>query len=179
MFLEFTREKDFMPRNTLTVGTKNSIVTVACATVLAVPLCLTPQTAEVNINSATPIEFEAEVVSTCEFEAEAVVVDARVAVWAEFQDLRRHWIEERGARASVLEMAMLPSYQNIIGMGEEVIPMILAQLQSEGDHPDHWFWALAAITRDNPVSPQHRGKVREMAKAWLEWGANKGHVYLG
>jgi hypothetical protein len=36
--------------------------------------------------------------------------------------------------------------------------------------PDQWFWALQAITEEDPVPPPSRGKVREMALAWIEWG---------
>lgn len=93
-----------------------------------------------------------------------------------FADLTKEWRNGRGAQSTVAQIALLPAYQGIIGIGPEAIPLILTQLKSEGDAPDHWFWALAAITRENPVPPESRGKVREMAKAWLDWGEKKGHV---
>jgi hypothetical protein len=36
--------------------------------------------------------------------------------------------------------------------------------------PDHWFWALEAITGENPIPVGSEGKIREMAQAWIEWG---------
>ena len=36
-----------------------------------------------------------------------------------------------------------------------------------------WFWALEAITEENPVPPA-AGKVREMARAWVDWGKRQG-----
>jgi hypothetical protein len=93
-----------------------------------------------------------------------------------FDELALQWRNERGARASVADMAMLPAYQKIIGMGKDAIPMILTELKAEGHAPDHWFWALAAITQENPVPPKSRGKMVEMANAWLEWGQKEGHV---
>lgn len=65
------------------------------------------------------------------------------------------------------------SYQQIIGMGPQVIPLILADLQRE---PDHWFWALEAITGENPVVQADRGDISAMANAWLEWGEQRGLV---
>jgi hypothetical protein len=70
-------------------------------------------------------------------------------------------------------MAMLWPYQQIIGMGKDVLPYILEELQRE---PDHWFWALEAITQENPVAPEAAGRVRQMAEAWIEWGKQRGHI---
>ena len=58
-------------------------------------------------------------------------------------------------------------------MGWPAVPLILEELQRE---PDQWFWALEAITEENPVPPEARGNVRHMAQAWLEWGKQKGIV---
>jgi len=62
-------------------------------------------------------------------------------------------------------MAMLKPYQRIVGMGLSAVPLILEELRRE---PDQWFWALEAITEENPVLPQAAGKVREMARAWID-----------
>jgi hypothetical protein len=97
----------------------------------------------------------------------------------QFQSLIQQWREERGGRSLHSQIAILPSYQHILGMGPDAIPLILTELKSEGNSPDHvWFLALAAITRDNPVPPNSRGKLLEMAKAWLEWGKIKGYVQM-
>ena len=40
--------------------------------------------------------------------------------------------------------------------------------------PDQWFWALEAITEQNPVPPEAMGKVRQMAEAWVRWGEQGG-----
>jgi hypothetical protein len=94
-----------------------------------------------------------------------------------FYRLVDQWKRERKLYTSVATMSMLGSYQGIIGMGKPALPLILAQLKAEGNSPDHWFWALAAIAKDvNPVPPESRGKVAEMAKAWLAWGQQQGYV---
>lgn len=100
----------------------------------------------------------------------AVISDAAL-----FQQLASQWRSERGATSSITQMAMCPSYQRIIGMGEKAIPLILRQLENEGDDPDHWFWALQAITREDPVPKEARGNMREMARTWLDWAYMEGY----
>jgi hypothetical protein len=95
-----------------------------------------------------------------------------VELEAVFQDLVRRWKEERGPTSSTTEMALCPSYQRIIGLGPAAVPLLLRELERA---PDHWFWALKAITGADPVPPASRGKVREMAQCWLAWGREQGH----
>ena len=68
-------------------------------------------------------------------------------------------------------MAMLTPYQRIIGLGWPAVSLILQELHRE---PDQWFWALEAITEENPVPHEAAGNVSLMAQAWIEWGAKLG-----
>ncbi|MHC5730400.1 MAG: hypothetical protein ACYTXY_41090, partial [Nostoc sp.] len=70
------------------------------------------------------------------------------------------------------KISMHPAYQRIIGMGQPVVPLIMRELERE---PDHWFWALNAITRVNPVKSEQRGRLQQMAQAWIEWGKANGY----
>jgi hypothetical protein len=90
-----------------------------------------------------------------------------------FLQLRLEWEQATAHLSSVTEMSMHPAYQQIIGMGSAAIPFILAELKSR---PDHWFWALRAITGADPVPPEHRGKVKQMAQDWIKWGRYKGYL---
>jgi len=101
-----------------------------------------------------------------------VAVGANVE--ALFLTLAHRWKEERGPSSSTTEIAMCPSYQRIIGLGPAAIPLILRELERE---PDHWFWALKAITGEDPVPADSRGKVREMARLWVEWGRQQGYSW--
>ncbi|HEY6351978.1 MAG TPA: hypothetical protein VI636_21495 [Candidatus Angelobacter sp.] len=105
------------------------------------------------------------------------VVDSTSKRWVKFQYLVKEWRRQRGVMSSITEMSTLPAYQKIIGMGEAVIPLILAQLKAEGDDPDHWFWALASITEANPVKPEDRGNTVKMAEAWLKWAEDEDHAW--
>jgi hypothetical protein len=90
-----------------------------------------------------------------------------------FHRLAREWKEQSRFLSNSAQMAMLRPYQRIIGMGPMVVPLILEELRRE---PDHWFWALEAITEQDPVPPEAMGKVRLMAEAWVRWGEQQGII---
>jgi len=89
---------------------------------------------------------------------------------SKFQSLVLQWKKERGITSSPVQMALCPSYQHIMAMGPSVVPLILRQLESEGDDPDHWFWALRYLTSADPVPADARGDMKRMAAAWITWG---------
>ncbi len=92
-----------------------------------------------------------------------------------FEYLRLKWQRERGSTSSITAMAMCPSYQRIMTMAgaEVVVPLILRQMESEGDEPDMWFWALRILTNADPVADDDRGDIVRMAQAWLNWGRDQ------
>lgn len=91
----------------------------------------------------------------------------------EFSELVRKWKGERRATSSTTSIVMHPAYQRIIGMGKPALPLILRELNKQ---LDHWFWALKAISGEDPIPAEHRGKMKQMAADWLQWGREKGHV---
>ncbi|MBI4602100.1 MAG: hypothetical protein HY721_09085 [Planctomycetes bacterium] len=101
--------------------------------------------------------------------------DSRAAAASEerFAALTAKWRADTAHLSSASAIAMHPAYQEIIGMGAAALPFILRELERQ---PDHWFWALHAITREDPVRAVHRGKVAEMAKSWVEWGRDRGLI---
>lgn len=89
-----------------------------------------------------------------------------------FKSLVTQWRSETAHLSSATKASMHPAYQRIIGMGPAVIPLLLRELEQD---PDHWFWALSAITGEDPIKPEHRGRVKQMAQAWLNWGKENGY----
>src|SRR2546423_1452384 len=81
-----------------------------------------------------------------------------------FDALVARWKRERGPHSSSSRLTSHPAYQEIIDLGPAVVPLLLRELERE---PDHWFRALHALTGANPVPESSRGKVHEMALAWL------------
>ena len=97
--------------------------------------------------------------------------------WADpatrFFRLKQEWEEVTEMLSSITEIATHPAYQQIIGMGTIAIPFIMHELENR---PAHWFWALKSITGEDPVPPEKRGRIGDMAKAWLIWG--REHDYI-
>jgi hypothetical protein len=90
-----------------------------------------------------------------------------------FQQLAAEWKQQSRHMSNTAQMAMLRPYQKIIGMGWDAVPLILEEL---GREPDQWFWALEAITDENPVPPEAAGQVGPMAQAWIDWGRLNGLI---
>jgi hypothetical protein len=90
-----------------------------------------------------------------------------------FSELAEQWRRETAIHSSVSKKAMHSAYQRIIGMGPAAVPLILRELQRR---PEHWFWALTAITREDPVRPEEAGDVQRMRDAWLAFGRERGYL---
>jgi hypothetical protein len=78
------------------------------------------------------------------------------------------WIEETGHLSSITKAMMHPSYLRIIGMGRDVLPLLLSELKSS---PEHWFVALNAITGEDPVPDG--ASFGEAVSAWINWGEER------
>lgn len=89
----------------------------------------------------------------------------------QFQRLAAVVNEECAHLSSMHQVAQHPAYVEIVGMGPRALPLILKELEQR---PNHWFWVLRAITQENPVLPEHRGVISEMAQDWLNWARAKG-----
>ncbi|MDE2840876.1 MAG: N-6 DNA methylase [Chloroflexota bacterium] len=89
-----------------------------------------------------------------------------------FYRLAAEWRESREP-GDTHQMALHMAYQRIIGLGKPAVPFILRELKR---NPDHWFWALNAITGEDPVPQNAQGELGRMTEAWLEWGREEGYV---
>lgn len=92
-------------------------------------------------------------------------------VRAVFERNRDQWLAETSTLSSLTDVAMHPAYQEIIGLGPEVLPLIFQDLQQQ---PAFWFWALAAITRHTPEHAE--GDFESARAAWLKWGQDHGYI---
>ena len=90
-----------------------------------------------------------------------------------FLELAATWKRERGPHSFSARLTDHPAYQQIVALGPEVVPLLLRELERS---PDHWFRALHTLTGADPVPTESRGKMRDMADAWLRWGASKGTI---
>ena len=88
-----------------------------------------------------------------------------------FLDLAQQWTDETGHLSSPTQKMLHPSYQAILGMGNEnpreIIRLMILDMQQ---HRRPWFWALSYLAQDNPVSQSDAGKTDNIVKAWVDWG---------
>lgn len=74
--------------------------------------------------------------------------------------------------SSSTERAMHPAYQRIIGLGPEVLPLLIDDMRR---NQSDWFWALQAITGHDPIPEEKRGRILEMIECWVAWAKSNGH----
>ncbi len=91
-----------------------------------------------------------------------------------FEKLAGQWHEETAYLSSPDAMRIHPAYQRIIGMGLPAVPLLLREMEQR---PNHWHWALSAITEENPVPPEHFGHLDLIARDWTHWGRAQGYSW--
>jgi len=84
-----------------------------------------------------------------------------------FRRLEATWLAAVGYSSSSTVLCSHPAFQEIIGLGEAVVPLMLRDLE---ERPRLWVWALPRITGADPVPPSDRGNLAKMSEAWLRWG---------
>ncbi|MBL7988361.1 MAG: hypothetical protein JNJ94_09895 [Chlorobi bacterium] len=97
----------------------------------------------------------------------------RLVVEKPFRELAQQWQKDTGGMSLMTQRAIHPAYQRIIGMGKEVIVLLLQELQND---PDDWFWALEAITGVRPTKPEDAGDLDMMAQSWIQWGKDNNYI---
>lgn len=105
------------------------------------------------------------------FGSDAPRADQRANLRQRFDRYADEWRAQTAHTSVVARRIMHPSYQKIIGLGREALPLILDRLSSQ---PDHWFWALRSISDEDPVRPEDVGRFDAMRDAWIEWGRDRG-----
>ncbi len=101
------------------------------------------------------------------------IPDVTHDVAARFNQLADTWTQETLRLSSITQIVLHPAYQQIIGMGPGALPLIFARL---ADEPGHWFWALNAITGENPVPAEDLGNISRMSEVWMGWAQARGFV---
>lgn len=86
-----------------------------------------------------------------------------------FSSLVSEWREATAYDSNVERIILNSAYQRIIGLGPQVLPHIMKDLD---ETRDHWFWALMAIVGEDKASGQT--SVGAATEAWLAWGRSVG-----
>lgn len=97
-----------------------------------------------------------------------------IAAEEKFDQLAAQWSEETRFLSSTTQIAAHPAYQEIIGMGHSAVVFMLRRLAA--GELEHWFMALYAITKTDPVPPADRGRITRMAEHWVAWGKSRSII---
>ncbi|HEY0025260.1 MAG TPA: hypothetical protein VGB24_20260 [Longimicrobium sp.] len=90
-----------------------------------------------------------------------------------FDELAAKWRDHTQFHSSPKILFEHPAYQEIIGFGPAVLPLLFKDLEETGSF---WFWALHAITNENPVPHEDRGDIPRVTEHWLNWGRKRGYL---
>lgn len=104
----------------------------------------------------------------------ASVGEPAESIEARFRRLAAAWTAETAYVSSTSDLVAHPAFQEIVGMGPAVIPLLLRELEKG---TGHWHRALRRITGADPVPSADRGNVAKAAEAWLRWGKEHGYQW--
>ena len=110
---------------------------------------------------------------TGELDVAGELVTPTIKFELHFRNLVEAWKRDTSHLSLVSLRVSHPAYKEIISMGRQVLPLILAELVEE---PDHWFHALSILADENPVSTDFSGTVGDAAALWIAWGRNKKFI---
>jgi hypothetical protein len=81
------------------------------------------------------------------------------------------WTIGIGPTSSSRKVTAHPAFRRIVGMGREAVPYFLREVKRK---PSLLVRALQEITGESPVPRESRGRISEIAKAWVAWGEKNG-----
>jgi hypothetical protein len=88
------------------------------------------------------------------------------------QRLLRVWRAETAHLSSSTRLKNHPAYQELIALGRPALSCLLRDLAQTLD--GHLAPALSAITGVHPVPAEARGRIKQVAEAWLRWAKDNG-----
>jgi hypothetical protein len=92
---------------------------------------------------------------------------------SKFNQLASEVEEDCMMLSSTTQISLHPSYQQIIGIGKKVIPLLITRLDKT---PNFWFKALESITGRNPIPKQDRGYLNKEKAHWKNWAKENDYV---
>ena len=83
-----------------------------------------------------------------------------------FTELKNKWFNEAGLYSDPSMLYGNRYYQEIIKLGEKVVPFLKEDLNSpNGD----WVYALMEILKVNPIKKEHNGFNDKMKQDWVDY----------
>jgi hypothetical protein len=83
------------------------------------------------------------------------------------------WISETSIFSSISSMKRHPLFARLVDLGPDAAKLVFERMK-KGDIRLHWFPLLQEITKEDPVPVHSRGRLHEMADAWITRGRELG-----
>ena len=93
-----------------------------------------------------------------------------------FYSLSAKWQQQSRHRANGGSGILHEQFQELIDLGPTVIPLIFIEYAKNSGF---WYLLLDAITNENPITEEHRGRHIEMREDWFDWGRKHGYIDPG
>ncbi len=90
-----------------------------------------------------------------------------------FKTLAERWKAETIHISSLSDIESHSAYQEIISMGQAVVPLILWELVID---PDWWFMALDSLVDTPPPLEGDDGDLMRLSAKWVDWGESNGYL---
>jgi hypothetical protein len=103
-------------------------------------------------------------------ESEPAKTETQETTPERFHRLADEWSREVSNVSSLTAMTSHPKYRQIVDMGWEVVPLLLADLEQ---NRRFWLPALREITGIQPFDPRDAGNSKRMTESWIKWGRNR------
>lgn len=99
--------------------------------------------------------------------SQQILNDVDVSLQSQLEELRERGYEATGMLSNPDARAAHPTHQAVVALGPAVVPLLLRDVERRHNH---WFMALTAITKENPIRPEHAGFIPKMVEDWSAWG---------
>ncbi len=87
---------------------------------------------------------------------------------AEIASLVRQFFADTNIHCSMVSVSHKPSVQALLAHGMPVVEYVF---RNNVQLTYHLMDALATITGENPIKPEHAGIISEMREDWHQWAA--------
>jgi hypothetical protein len=81
-----------------------------------------------------------------------------------FRGLAQQWSQDTVFCSSSHDIVMHWAYQQVIGLGSQVVPLIYEEMTAGALH---WTWALSAILGEDPAA--NTDSPRDATDVWMKW----------
>lgn len=97
----------------------------------------------------------------------AVYKQSRSALELRFKRLSKVWKRETVLYSNAKDITRHRAFKQIVGLGKQIIPLVLREYEHD---PGHWDMVLTALADTDPVPNSCAGDVYQIRHHWLAWG---------